>query len=214
MTMRERIANGSLFTDYCEGLPEDRVRCKKHMIAFNNSSPEDAAGRMAAMEKLFGKKTAAWIEPPFYCCYGYNIDIGEGSYLNFNCNFVDDGKIIVGKKVMFGCNVTIATVGHPIRPDMREYMYTAPVVIQDNCWIGAGAVICPGVTIGENSVIGAGSVVVKDIPANSVAAGNPCKVIRAIDKRDKIYYYKDRKISEEDLAEAKKLEANAFSTIE
>lgn len=205
MTMRERILSGKLFTDYCEGLPEDRVNCKKRMIAFNNSSPEDVTGRMAAMKELLGKETEAWIEPPFYCCYGYNIEIGKGSYLNFNCNFVDDGKITIGQKVMFGCNVTIATVGHPVRPDMREYMYTAPVTIQDNCWIGAGAVICPGVTIGENSVIGAGSVVVKDIPANSIAVGNPCRVVRAIDDHDRKYYYKDREISIEDLEEERKL---------
>ena len=84
---------------------------------------------MTAMKELFGKKTDAWIEPPFYCCYGYNITIGEGSYLNFNCNFVDDGKIIVGKKVMFGPAVTIATVGHPVNPDMREYMYSFLVTL-------------------------------------------------------------------------------------
>lgn len=205
MTMRERIESGKLFTDYCEGLPKDRVQCKKRMIAFNQSSPEDAEGRVKLMNELFGKKTDAWIEPPFYCCYGYNITIGNGSYLNFNCNFVDDGKIVIGEKVMFGPAVTIATVGHPINPDMREYMYTDRVIIEDNCWIGAGSVICPGVTIGKNSVIGAGSVVVKDIPANCVAAGNPCKVIRAFDAHDKIYYYKDREISAEDLAEEKSL---------
>ena len=205
MTMRERIANGYLFTDYCEGLPEDQVDCKRRMIAFNATSPEDEAGRMAAMNELFGKETGAWIEPPFYCCYGYNITIGEGSYINFNCNFIDDGKITIGKKVMFGPAVTIATVGHPIAPDMREYMYTDPVTIGDNCWIGGGVTICPGVTIGENTVIGAGSVVTKDIPANCVAAGNPCKVIREIDERDKMYYYKDRAITAEDLLEERKL---------
>ncbi len=205
MTMRERIANGKLFTDYCEGLPEDRVNGKKRMIAFNNTSPEDTDGRMAAMKELFGKETDAWIEPPFYCCYGYNITIGEGSYVNFNCNFVDDGKIIVGRKVMFGPAVTIATVGHPINPDMREYMYSLPVTIGDNCWIAAGVTICPGVTIGENSVIGAGSVVIDDIPANSVAVGNPCRVLREIGEKDKMYYYKDRKITAEDLEEERRL---------
>ena len=131
MTMRERIEAGKLFTDYCEGLPEDRINCKKRMIQFNSTMP-------------------------------------------------DDGKIIIGKKVMFGPAVTIATVGYPVNPKMREYMYTDPVTIEDNCWIGAGTTICPGVHIGENSVIGAGSVVVHDIPANSVAVGNPCKVIREI----------------------------------
>lgn len=205
MTMRERIANGKLFTDYCEGLPEDRVNCKKRMTAFNNSSPEDAEGRKEILNQLFGRETDAWIEPPFYCCYGYNITIGDGSYLNFNCNFVDDGKIVIGKKVMFGPAVTIATVGHPIQPDLREYMYTAPVTIGDNCWIGAGTTICPGVSIGENTVIGAGSVVIKDIPANCVAAGNPCRVIREIDERDRKWYYKDREITKEDLEEERKL---------
>lgn len=205
MTMRERIADGKLFTDYCEGLPEDRVNCKKRMIAFNNSSPEDGDERVAAMKELFGKETGAWIEPPFYCCYGYNITIGEGSYLNFNCNFVDDGKITIGKSVMFGPAVTIATVGHPIDPELREYMYTDPVNIGDNCWIGAGVTICPGVSIGENTVIGAGSVVINDIPANCVAVGNPCKVIREIGECDKKYYYKDRENTEEDLEEERKL---------
>ena len=205
MTMRERIASGKLFTDYCEGLPEDRVNCKKRMIAFNNTSPEEETKRMEAMKELFGKETGAWIEPPFYCCYGYNITIGEGSYLNFNCNFVDDGKIVIGRKVMFGPAVTIATVGHPVNPELREYMYTSPVTIGDNCWIGAGAVICPGVSIGENTVIGAGSVVINDIPANCIAAGNPCRVIREIGEHDKKYYYKDREIMAEDLEEERKL---------
>lgn len=205
MTMRERIAEGKLFTDYCEGLPQDRVNCKKKMTAFNNTSPEDMKGRMEAMKELFGKETGAWIEPPFYCCYGYNITIGEGSYINFNCNFVDDGIIRIGKKVMFGPAVTIATVGHPIDPDLREYMYTDPVHIGDNCWIGGGVTICPGVTIGENTVIGAGSVVIKDIPANCVAAGNPCRVLREIGENDKMYYYKDRPITKEDLEKERRL---------
>lgn len=201
MTMRERIASGKLFTDNCEGLPEERLDCKKKMIAFNQSLPDDEAGRAAALNELLGKETRAWVEPPFYCCYGKNITIGEGSYLNFNCNFVDDGNINIGKAVMFGPAVTIATVGHPINPKMREYMYTDSVTIGDNCWIGAGVTICPGVTIGENTVIGAGSVVVSDIPANCVAAGNPCRVIRAIGGHDQKYYYKDREILAEDLEE-------------
>lgn len=205
MTMRERIEAGKLFTDYCEGLPEDRTNCKKRMIQFNSTGPEDINARMQALNELLGKETKAWVEPPFYCCYGTNITIGEGSYLNFNCNFVDDGKINIGSKVMFGPAVTIATVGHPINPKMREYMYTAPVTIGDNCWIGAGVTICPGVSIGENSVIGAGSVVIHDVPANCVAAGNPCKVIREIGEQDQIYYYKDRVIDEKDLEEEWKL---------
>lgn len=201
MTMRERIEKGKLFTDYCEGLPEERLHCKKVMTAFNNSNPDDIPGRMKLMQELFGKEINAWIEPPFYCCYGTNITLGEHTYINMNCSFVDDGKINIGKAVMFGPGVAIATVGHPIKPDMRKYMYTDAVNIGDNCWIGANVTICPGVTIGENTVIGAGSVVTKNIPANVVAAGNPCKIIREIDERDNEYYYKDRKFSDSGIDE-------------
>lgn len=203
MTMRERIESGKLFTDYCEGLPKDRLKCKKRIRTFNKSRPDNLAKRMLLMQKIFGKKNLALIEPPFYCCYGTNITIGEYSYINMNCSFIDDGKINIGKSVMFGANVVIATVGHPIKPDMRKYMYTDPVNIGDNCWIGANVTICPGVTIGENSVIGAGSVVTKDIPANTVAAGNPCKVIREIDERDNEYYYKYKKFSDSGIDEDK-----------
>ena len=201
MTMRERIASGKLFTDYVEGLPEDRNQAKRRMIAFNAISPDALEERARLMTEIFGRETKAWIEPPFYFCYGYNIELGEGCYINFNCNFVDDGKIIIGNKVMFGPSVTIATVGHPINPNYREYMYCDPVVIEDNCWIGANVTITPGVKIGENSVIGAGSVVTKDIPANSIAVGNPCKVLREISEDDMKYYYKDREITQEDLDE-------------
>lgn len=199
MTMRERIANGKLFTDYCEGLPEDRMAAKKRMKALNEMEPDAIVERMKLLEEIFGKPVQAWIEPPFYFCYGRNTTIGDGCYINFNCNFVDDGKIIIGEKVMFGPAVTIATVGHPIHPEYREYMYADPVNIGDNCWIGANVTICPGVTIGANSVIGAGSVVIKDIPANSLAVGNPCRVLREINTEDLQYYYKKREITAEDL---------------
>lgn len=205
MTMRERIENGKLFTDYCEGLPEDRARCKITMSAFNLTTPNDITKRMELLKQLLGQETRAWIEPPFYCCYGKNISIGADSYINMNCNFIDDGKITIGERVMFGVAVTIATVGHPINPTMREYMYTDPVTIGDNCWIGAGTVICPGVTIGSNSVIGAGSVVVHDIPENVVAVGNPCRVLREIGEQDEKYYYKQREIIAEDLEEERRL---------
>lgn len=199
MTMRERMQNGKLFTDECEGLIEERLNAKKRMNAYNASEPDDQAGRLKLLAEIFGKETKVWIEPPFYFCYGTHIEIGEGTYINFNCNFVDDGKITIGKNVLFGPAVTVATTGHPICPEMRTYMYTDPVTIEDNVWIGAGVTICPGVTIGKNSVIGAGSVVIHNIPENSVAVGNPCKVIREINEHDREYYYKDRKIEKEDL---------------
>lgn len=203
--MRERIANGNLFTDDCEGLPEDRLKAKKLMKKLNDLGPEELSRREELINEIFGRETKAWIETPFYFCYGYNIFLEEGAYINFNCNFIDDGKITIGSKTMLGANVTIATVGHPINPEMREYMYTVPVTIGKNCWIGAGVTICPGVTIGDNSVIGAGSVVIKDIPANCIAVGNPCKFVREINERDKEFYYKDRRITVEDLNKEKAL---------
>ena len=206
MTMHERIMNGKLFTDMCEGLPAERDAAKKRMIAFNLTTPDEIEKRISIQKEMLHEDSGeAWIEPPFYFCYGKHIILGEGTYVNFNCNFVDDGMIRVGKNVLFGPAVTIATVGHPIRPDMREYMYTDPVVIEDNVWLGENVTICPGVTIGQNSVIGAGSVVVKDIPANVIAVGNPCRVLREISEKDMAYYYKDRPIDEADLAEEKVL---------
>jgi maltose O-acetyltransferase len=205
MTMRERIAEGKLFTDDCEGLPEDRLNAKLRMMKYNQSSPADAAGRKMLLDEIFGREVKAWIEPPFYFCYGRNIELGDMTYINCNCSFIDDGKIIIGKNVMFGPGCTIATVGHPVNPEYRYLMYTDTVVIKDNCWIGSGVNICPGVTIGKNCVIGAGSVVTKDIPANSVAVGNPCRVLREINEHDMTCYYKDKLITQEDLEEEKRL---------
>ena len=208
MTMHERILQGKLFTDMCEGMPEERLQAKKRMKQFNDSQPDDFAGREALLAEIFGKPTTSWIEPPFYFCYGRHIKLGNDCYINVNCNFIDDGTITIGDATMFGPGVSIATVGHPIRPDLRTYMYCDPVTIGRNCWIGANSVICPGVTIGENTVIGAGSVVTKDIPANVVAAGNPCRVIRPIGEQDQKFYYRDRPIEEADLAEERALREN------
>lgn len=205
MNMHERIMNGKLFTDMCEGMPQERLEAKKRMKAFNDSDPADFEGRAKMMKEMFKEGEGIWVEPPIYFCYGTHISVGKGSYINVNCNFIDDGLIEIGKAVMFGPGVTIATVGHPINPAMREYMYTDHVKIGDNCWIGVNVTICPGVTIGENTVIGAGSVVTGDIPANVVAVGNPCRVVREINEHDMEYYYKDRKIDLEDLKEEAEL---------
>ncbi len=206
MNMHERIMSGKLFTDMCEGMPEERDQAKQFMIAFNATTPDTLEERFRIQKELLNKKNgSAWIEPPIYFCYGKHITLGEGTYVNFNCNFVDDGLITVGKKVMFGPAVTIATVGHPIRPDLRGLMYTDHVTICDNVWIGENVTICPGVTIGENSAIGAGAVVTRDIPENSIALGNPARVLREINERDMEYYYNDRKIEQDDLAEEQAL---------
>ena len=145
-----------------------------------------------------------YIEPPFHANWGgSHVHFGSKVYANFGLTLVDDGNIFVGDNVMFGPNVTVATAGHPILPALREkaLQYNADVYIGNNVWIGAGAVIVPGVRIGDDSVIGAGSVVTRDIPENVVAVGSPCRVLRQIDDRDSVYYFKDRKIdlSPEDL---------------
>lgn len=205
MNMRERIINGKLFLDGCEGLPEERILAKKRMIAFNRTLPDELEKRFKLLDEIFESKINAWIEPPFYFCYGRNIEIGDECYLNMGCTFIDDAKIKIGNKVAFGPGVTIATVGHPIHPDHRRLMYGDPVIIEENCWIGANTTICPGVTIGKNSVIGAGSIVTKDIPENSVAVGNPCKIIREISEKDRQFYYKDLPFLKEDLVEVYRL---------
>ena len=126
---------------------------------------------------------------------------GDNVYANFGLTMVDDTHIYVGDYTMFGPNVTVASAGHPVLPELREkaYQFNMPVHIGKNCWIGAGAVIVPGVTIGDNTVIGAGSVVTKDIPADVVAVGNPCRVLREIGEKDREYYYKQRRIDFEKL---------------
>ncbi|MBW3091096.1 sugar O-acetyltransferase [Bifidobacterium miconisargentati] len=187
-TMRQRIAEGKLFTDYCEGLPEDRLAAKRRMKRFNEIDPADTQGRTALIAEILGAPANAWIEPPFYFCYGTNITIGDGTYINVNCSFIDDGRITIGERVMFGPSVNIATVSHPINPAMREFMFADPVTIGDDCWIGANVTICPGVTIGEGTTIGAGSVVTHDIPAHTVAVGVPCRVLREISETDMAEY--------------------------
>ena len=187
MTMHERIMEGKLFTDMCEGMPQERLEAKKRMKRFNDTELDQTAERVKLLGEIFGQPCNSWVEPPFYFCYGRHISVGSGCYINVNCNFIDDGRITIGNRVMFGPAVTIATVGHPINPDLRGYMY------------------CAHVTIGENSVIGAGSVVTRDIPANSVAAGNPCKVIREINEQDMKFYYRDRPIDPADLEEERRL---------
>ena len=145
-----------------------------------------------------------YIEPPFRSNFGgRHVHFGHHVYANFNLTLVDDTHIYVGDYTMFGPNVTVATAGHPILPELRErdypYQYNAPVHIGRNCWLGAGVIVLPGITIGDNVVVGAGSVVTKDLPSNVIAVGNPCKVLREISEHDREFYFKGRRI--EDLEE-------------
>jgi len=204
MTIKERMACCQLFTDEDANYPEEaaelaraRQRGKVLCYEINRLHPDDIEGRMALMKKLFGSMGEnVWLEPPIHMAYGCNITLGNNIYINFNLTVVDDYKVTIGNNVMFGPNVTIAVTNHPVHPDLRGSMFTLPVVIKDDVWVGSGAIIAPGVTIGKGSVIGAGSVVTKDIPDNVIAIGNPCKVLREITEHDREYYYKDMRVDQ------------------
>lgn len=170
-----------------------QAHAKGLLAKFNALPPEAMEDRRELCSSLFGScGENVWIVPPLTLAVGRYVSIGEGTYMNAGTTLIDDWKITIGERVLFGPNVTVSTTGHPVHPDHRgDGMYSFPVVIGDNVWVGANSVILPGVTIGENSVIGAGSVVTKDIPANVVAAGVPCRVLREIDERDAECYFRD-----------------------
>lgn len=188
MTQRERLAGGYLYTDMGEGMPEERLRGKMLTFEFNHTSPAEPEKRVSLIRQLMGSVGKnVWIEPPLHVAYGSQITLGDNFYANFNLVVVDNGKVIIGNNVMIAPNVTISTTGHPVDPTVRitGQQFSQTVTLEDNVWIGSGAVINPGVTIGRNSVIGAGSVVTKDIPADVVAAGVPCRVLRPIGEQDR-----------------------------
>lgn len=165
---------------------------------YNATRPAEAEKRQSLLKQMFAEiGENCYIEPPFHANWGgHHVHFGNQVYANFGLTCVDDGHIYIGDYTMIGPNVTVATAGHPILPQLREetYQFNLPVHIGKNVWIGAGALILPGVKIGDSSVIGAGSVVTKDIPDHVVAVGNPCRVLRAISERDRYYYYRDRRI--------------------
>lgn len=200
MNQKERMMAGLPYKAWLDGLEEERENCKRKLFDFNLLLPEERVDIPDMLKALFGKTGEnIWIEPPFHCDYGWNIEVGENFYANYNLVILDVGKVVIGKNVQIAPNVAIYTAGHPIHPESRNsgYEYGIPITIGDNVWIGGNSVILPGVTIGNNTVIGAGSVVSKDIPDNVIAVGNPCRVLRAITDEDKKYYYKDRKFDAE-----------------
>ena len=198
MTERERMDAGLLYEPQDEAIMAEQTACMEKLYDFNATHPSDQIGRTEMLRGMFAEiGEGCYIEPPLRANWGgKHIHLGNYIYINFNFTAVDDGEIYIGNHVMLGPNVTIATAGHPVYPPLRErgIQYNLSVRIGDNVWVGAGVVMVPGVTIGENAVIGAGSVVTKDIPANVVAVGNPCRVMRPIGEHDREYYYKDRKI--------------------
>lgn len=196
--MKARLHTGELYLPDGDDIMEEQLKCLDRLYDFNQTRPTELPKRAELLKEMFAEiGEDCYIEPPFYANWGgKHVHFGNCVYANFHLTLVDDTHIYVGDHTMFGPNVTVATAGHPILPEIREkaYQYNMPVHIGKNCWIGAGAVIVPGVTIGDNTVIGAGSIVTKDIPANVVAVGNPCKVMREISEKDREYYFKDRKI--------------------
>lgn len=189
MTGYEKIHSKKIYNCDDEEVMALQIKCLDKLYDFNFTRPTELNKRTAMLKEMFAEfGEGCYIEPPLHSNWGgMHVHFGNNVYANFNLTLVDDTHIYVGDYTLFGPNVTIATASHPILPQMRMPVtqYNLPVHIGKNCWIGAGAIILPGVTIGDNSVIGAGSVVTKDIPVNVVAVGNPCKVLREVDERDK-----------------------------
>lgn len=198
MDIKEKMHSGGLYLTTDDALMAEQAKCLEKLYDYNATRPSESRKRELLLQEMFSEiGDGCYIEPPFHANWaGRHVHFGNNIYANFNLTLVDDTHIYVGDCTMFGPNVTVATAGHPILPELREkaYQYNFPVVIGKNCWIGAGAIIVPGVTIGDNTVIGAGSIVTHDIPANVVAVGNPCRVLREISDHDREYYFRDRKI--------------------
>ena len=201
MTQKERMLAGLPYKAWLDGLSEERMACRRKLHAFNLLPPDEEAQAQRLLRALLGKTGRdPWINAPFHCDYGWNIEVGDNFFANYNLTILDVGKVTIGSNVQFAPNVSIYTAGHPLHPDSRNsgYEYGLPVTIGDNVWIGGNVVLLPGVTVGSNSVIGAGSVVSRDIPEWVVAVGSPCRVVRRITEEDRKYYCKDRVFDEED----------------
>lgn len=201
MDIYNKMHEGDLYLPLDEELVNDQATHINRLFDFNMTRPSEKEERQKMLKEMFAEiGENCYIESPMYANWGgKHVHFGNFIYANFNLTLVDDTHIYIGDYTMIGPNVTIATAGHPILPDLRKegYQYNAPVHIGCNCWIGAGAVIVPGITVGDHSVIGAGSIVTKDIPPNVVAVGNPCKVMREINELDEEFYFKDKRIPED-----------------
>jgi maltose O-acetyltransferase len=180
---RQKMLAGELYDGFSADLVQERCHARRLLRAYNNSGAEEAARRADLLGELFGRPAEnAWVEPPFFCDYGRNIFLGRGVFMNFNCVILDCHEVHIGDGTLLGPVVQVYASFHPTDPERRKTgrEFAAPVRIGRNVWIGGGAIILPGVTIGDDTTIGAGSVVVKDIPSAVVAAGNPCRVIREL----------------------------------
>lgn len=196
--IKERMHNGKLYFCSDKHLLDEQVKYLDKVFEYNNLKPSEENKKQQLLKEMFAYiGEGCHIETPFYASWGGKfVHFGNSVYANFNLTMVDDCEIYVGDNTMFGPNVTLATAGHPVHPELRKRsaQYNLPIKIGNNVWIGANSVVLPGVNIGDNSIIGAGSIVTKDIPPNVVAVGNPCRIMREVGKRDMEYYYKDMKI--------------------
>ena len=201
MNHKERMLANLPYKAWLDGLEEERLENKKKIFRYNHLEPGNPEEKDKIIKDILGK-TGKFIniEPPFYCDYGYNIEIGENFFANYNFTVLDVGKVKIGENVQIAPNVSIYTAGHPLHPDSRNsgYEYGIDITLGDNVWIGGNTCIMPGVTVGNNVVIGAGSVVTKDLPDDVIAVGNPCRVVRKITEEDRDFYYKDRKFDVDD----------------
>lgn len=201
MNQKERMMAGLPYKAWLDGLSEERMENKLKIYDYNLLRPDEGEKMVAMIKDIFGKTgNSVFVEQPFHCDYGKNIQVGNNFFANYNCTILDVGKVIIDENVQFAPNVSIYTAGHPIHLQSRNsgYEYGLGVTIGDNVWLGGSVVINPDVKIGNNVVIGSGSVVTKDIPDNVVAVGNPCKVIRKITDDDRKYYFKDREFDVKD----------------
>lgn len=198
MTIYEKMHQTKLYNAGEADLLEEQTGYLDKLYDFNQTRPTEGEKRTKMLKEMFAEiGENCYIEPPFHANFGgHHVHFGTGVYANFNLTLVDDTHIYVGDYTMFGPNVVLATAGHPIAPELRKrgYQYNAPIHIGNNCWLGTGVLVMPGITIGDNVIIGAGSVVTKDIPSNVIAVGNPCHILREVNEHDREYYFKDNKI--------------------
>ena len=184
-TEKQKMLAGELYDPLDSELCQERQRCRDLCKLLNDSREEQQEERKGIIADLLGSPTDVWIQPPFFCDYGTNISLGAKVFFNFNCVVLDVMQVKIGSNVLFGPSVQIYTATHPINAvERRKWLESAkPITIGSDVWVGGGAIICPGVTIGDRTVIGAGSVVTRDIPSDVFAAGNPCRVIRPLDEQ-------------------------------
>lgn len=190
-----QLHGGEIYDPGDEAMIQAQLECQQLLYQYNATRPDQGPLRRQLLEQMLAEAGEnCWVEPPMHANWGgRHLHLGDWVYINSGLTALDDTHIYIGEHTMIGPNVTLASAAHPLSPAMREkgLQYNQPIHIGRNCWIGAGAILLPGVSVGDNSVIGAGSVVTKDIPANVVAVGNPCKVMREIGERDLQYYHRN-----------------------